>query len=161
MERFQRHLLIDGYNVLHQWPAGKLFLNRSQMAAGRDFLARETRVLHDREGWRVTLVFDGKGSEVEVERPFMDPTFSLLYAPASLSADAVIEQLVAGCADPGSCVVVTLDRLERETLAAVGANTMTPEDLARWIAGAVQRMRGELQQRDRQIRREWGNRLDW
>ncbi|MCH8474190.1 MAG: NYN domain-containing protein [Opitutales bacterium] len=150
----QRHLLVDGYNVLHQWPRGKAFLRRGQLAAARDYLAAEVRVLHDREGLRVTLVFDGKGEKVELERPYEDLTFSFLYSPSGLSADAVIEQLVSGAGDPSQCLVITQDSLERETLQVAGATVMSPEDLAAWVRQAEGRLAGELQKR-RQESHEW------
>lgn len=151
----QRHLLVDGYNVLHQWSRGKVLLRRGQLAAAREYLAAETRILHDREGWRVTLVFDGKGNEPEVERPFQDLTFSFLYSPSSLSADAVIEQLVTGSADPSLCLVVTMDSLERETLQVAGASVITPDDLASWVRQAEGRLAGELQDRQRKSNEWW------
>lgn len=151
----QRHLLVDGYNVLHQWPRGKAFLRRGQLAAARDYLAAEVRVLHDREGLRVTLVFDGKGEKVELERPYEDLTFSFLYAPSGLSADAVIEQLVSGAGDPSQCLVITQDSLERETLQVAGATVMGPDDLAAWVRQAEGRLAGELQKRKQESHEWW------
>ena len=158
LAKAQRHLLVDGYNVLHQWPRGKAFLRRGQLAAAREYLATETRVLHDREGLRVTLVFDGKGSAPEVERPFEDLTFSFLYSPSDLSADAVIEQMVSGASDPSLCLVATMDSLERETLQVAGASVITPDDLASWVKQAEGRLAGELQDRQRKSNDWWRDR---
>lgn len=152
---FRRHLLIDGYNVLHQWPRGKNLLKQRHSEAARTFLSEEVRILHDFEQWRVTLVFDGQGEQVQVERPYQDLTFSLLFAPRGLSADAVIEQLVASADQPGDMVVVTLDAAERETLQVAGANVLTPDDLRRWITQAEKRLASDLTSRQRQVENHW------
>lgn len=150
-----RHLLIDGYNVLHQWPEGKKLLQRGQSAAARNYLAETVRVIHDCEQWRVTMVFDGQGERVEVERPYVDLTLSFVFAPRGLSADAVIEQLVAASVKPGEIVVVTLDAAERETLQVAGANVLTPEDLRQWVEQAGRRLSTNLTDRGREVESAW------
>lgn len=129
---FTQHLLIDGANVLHAWPELRAMLKRDR-AAARTQLAQRVRVIHDAEQMRVTLVFDGRGTELVVEHPLGQATFSVLSTPASLTADDVIEQLAARSADPAACIVATGDRLEQQTVAASGARVISPEELAAWV----------------------------
>ena len=149
-----RHLLIDGYNVIHDWPHLRSLLPTRPEAA-RDRLAEEVRILHDREGWRVTLVFDGKGEEITIERPGGPPTFSLVFSPSGMSADDIIERLVA--ADPKSSriTVVTRDTAQRQTIEAFGAIGMSPSELRDWIRRAGAGLASALGTLRRQVDKEW------
>lgn len=138
-----RHLLIDGANVLHAWPDLRALLRRDRDAA-RSQLVQRTAVIHDAEAMRVTVVFDGRGDEIVIERPSQQPTFSVVYTPSALTADDVIEQTVAGAAHPGDCVVATDDRAERATVSAAGASAISADDLAAWIRRAESRQSATL-----------------
>lgn len=151
---YSRHLLIDAYNVIHHWPELRRALRRGNGVA-REELAAAVRVLHDRERIRVTLVFDGRGSEIEVERPGHSLTFSYLYSPGSLSADDVIERLVGSASDPGNCIVVTRDLAERRTIEALGAVARSPEELRSWIARARAAVARQLADRSRRVDADW------
>ncbi len=129
---FTQHLLIDGANILHAWPEFRPLLKRDR-AAARSQLVQRVSTIHDSELVRVTLVFDGRGTELIVERPSGHATFSVLYTPSALTADDLIEQLVAKAADPSLCIVATGDRGERETVEASGARVIPPEELAAWV----------------------------
>ncbi len=140
---FTRHLLIDGANVVHGWPELRGMMQRERDEA-RALLVRRVTVLHDEEQIRVTVVFDGRGAELTMERPSGHATLSVLHTASGVTADHVIEQLVAASATPESCVVVTADRAERETVAAAGAHVLSPDDLARWVAQVEERQRARL-----------------
>ena len=95
--------------------------------------------IHDSGDVRLTVVFDGRGQEIVIERPFEQSTFSVVYTPSSMTADDVIEQLVANSSEARECYVATDDRAERETVAALGAATLRSEDLAEWLKRAGSR----------------------
>jgi predicted RNA-binding protein with PIN domain len=151
---FTRHLLIDGANILHAWPELRALARRDRGAA-RSQLAQRVSVIHDSEQVRVTLVFDGRGTELTVERPSAQPTFSILHTPSSLTADDVIEQLVAKAADPAACIVATGDRAERETVEASGAQTIPPEELESWVRRAEDRQGIRVAELRRANGRKW------
>lgn len=153
---FARHLIIDGYNVIHQWPETKRELRRGS-AFAREMLATAVRILHDRERVRVTLVFDGQGREVTVERPGAHLTFSYLYSPSSMSADDVIEQLVGAAPEPVNFIVVTQDLAERQTIQALGGTVMSPQDLHAWIERAQRAARKDLDAHRKMVEGEWNN----
>jgi uncharacterized protein len=140
---FNRHLLVDGANILHAWPELAALLRRDR-ASARALLVQTLAAIHDAEQVRVTIVFDGRGEQLVVERPSQQLTFSVIYTSSSLTADDVIEQMVANAVDPANCMVATEDRAERETILAAGATALRAEDLAVWVKRAVARQADSL-----------------
>ena len=151
---FVQHLLIDGANVLHASPELRELLKRDRDTA-RSQLIQQVAAIHDGEQIRVTVVFDGRGSELIVERPLGEVTFSVVYTPSSLTADDVIEQYVGRSANPADCVVATGDRAEAQTVRATGAHVISPDELLAW----GQRAQTRLSAKATGIRRK--NAQDW
>lgn len=133
-----RHLIVDGANMVHAWPELRRLAERDR-AAARTLLGQQLTPIHDSGDVRVTLVFDGRGEEIVIDRPFNHATFSVVYTPSSMTADDVIEQMVANSSCAAECGVATDDNAERETVAALGAVTLRSEDLAAWVKRALAR----------------------
>ncbi len=162
-----RHLLVDAMNVMHAWPELRAVLAAQGPAAAGAKLAEALRPIHDTEGWRVTVVFDGSGEDLRVERPGTELTFSYVHGPRGLSADAIIEQLVVNATLPAGedrrrprkrdteIVVATRDNLLSEAAAAAGARLMTPEFLRDWTEQAAARQTREVLTRSRQAAKQW------
>ncbi len=150
----QKHLLVDGANVLHAWPETRALLRRDRSAA-RAHLARAVASIHDAEGVRVTLVFDGRGTELTTEQPGAAATFAIVSTPSGTTADDVIEQLVGAARVPENCVVATGDQAVRETVTALGAAWVSPEDLAAWGARAEGRLHKRVAGLRRQTEQKW------
>ena len=148
------HLLIDGYNVIHAWPVLANLLRRDSGTA-REKLAEMVRIIHDFEGWRTTLVFDGQGETVEIERPTEEMTFSMVYAPAGASADAIIERMVYQSTDPGRVVVVSGDNMVRETITVMGGRSLGPDELLKWLESCEWRQGDVLRRRREKINTQW------
>lgn len=129
------HLLVDGANVLHAWgarrPAGG-----AGWEAARSRLVQRVAAIGDAEGARVTIVFDGRGPELVVEEPAGMSGVGVVYAPAGVTADDVIERLVGRAEKAAGCVVATADRGIIETVVAAGGRAMLPADLLAWIERA-------------------------
>ena len=123
------HLLIDGSNVLLAWPDTRALARRDREAA-KALLLRRVAVLHDFAGWRVTVVFDGRGESLGVEAIGGAADFACVHTPAGTTADDVIEQLVGRAGEPGACLVATADQAERSTVEAAGAVWCPLEELA-------------------------------
>ena len=151
---FEKHLLVDGANLVHAWPELRALMKRDRDAA-RSQLTQRLVAIHDAEQTRVTLVFDGRGDELVVERPSGYMTFSVLHTPSSLTADDVIEQLVGRAADPSLCLVATGDQGERETIEATGAVWVPPADLAAWIGRAEMRLAATVAGLNRTNAQKW------
>ena len=149
-----RHLIVDGANILHAWPDLRRLAVHDR-AAARAQLAQQLTPIHDSGEARVTIVFDGRGDELVIERPFMHATFSVVYTPSSLTADDVIEQMVANSADRNDCIVATDDNGERETVSALGATTLRSEDLTAWLERAQSRQRSVVQKLKESNSRAW------
>ncbi len=148
------HLLIDGYNLVHALPDVREALEIG-IEAARQQLADTVRIIHDLEGIRTTLVFDGKGEDMEIERPSGQLTFSYLFSPATLTADAVIEQLVRSSSSPQTITVASGDNMVRESTAAAGALTIGPNGLADWLCSCQKRQAEQLKRRSEKVDREW------
>ncbi len=149
-----KHLLVDGPNILHAWPELRALLRRDRDAA-RALLVRRLTAIHDTEGVRVTVVFDGRGPELVIERPTRQESLTVLFTPSKLTADDVIEQLIARATDPTACEVATADQAERRTAEAMGASVLTPEDLAAWCARADQRVSTQAAGLTRSVAQAW------
>ena len=149
-----KHLLIDGSNILHAWPELRALLKRDRDAA-RASLSQRVSVLHDSGQLRVTIVFDGRGNDLVIERPSGHPTFTHVYTPTGATADDVIEQLVGNAENASACIVATDDRAERQTVEALGAAGLSSADLAAWIVRAEERQRAQVSGLKRENEREW------
>ncbi len=151
---FEKHLLVDGSNLLHAWPELRVLEKRDREAA-RSQLSGRLRVLHDFEEYRVTVVFDGRGTEVIVERPSSQVTFTHIFTPSHLTADDVIEHMVGQSPDPAQCWVATDDRAERQTVDAVGGTSLSAVELAEWVGRVEARQRAKLLELGQQTSKEW------
>ena len=108
-------------------------------------------LIHDTEDIRVTVVFDGNGDGLHSEDATHSSDCAVVFSPASMTADDVIEQLVGeAVGSTGQIMVATGDRHERSTVEALGAQTISPENFKSWVE------RCELRQSGR-VRRGMGN----
>ncbi len=154
MAAYEKHLLVDGSNVMHAWPELKGLLKRERDVA-RARLSQAVRVIHDVEQWRVTIVFDGRGTELSSEHPSGHTTFSHVFTPTGMTADDVIEQLVGHAANPADVAVATDDRAERQTVEALGAAAMSADELASRVQRAIERQRTQVSGLRRENDKEW------
>lgn len=120
-----KYLLIDGHSVIFQWPELRR-LHDKQPRQARAKLIAALEDLHDTSDWLVTLVYDGKQGQKVKNTP---GRMVVLYGQTNSSADSIIERLVSKAKNPSHCHVVTADMGERETILALGAFPMTPDDL--------------------------------
>lgn len=145
---------MDGANILHAWEELRRVALRDVPSA-RSQLIQQLAVVHDGEQIRLTIVFDGRGKELAVEHPFQQPTLSVIHTPSSLTADDVIEQMVANSATPAKCCVATDDRAERETVMAAGAMTMDSEGLRGWVRRVQSVQRNSVQKLRTANNQQW------
>lgn len=155
MSMMPKHLLVDGNNVGRAWGyTGKLW--RKDPDAARALVVEAVKVLHDAQPGRVSVVFDGRGAELDVATPTDEATFVVAYSPSGVTADTIIERWVSNSRDPKACVVVTADRALRDAVAAMGAETIGSRELRARIdqaqAGARRSIEG--------MRQSFGGRID-
>ncbi len=138
------HLVVDGYNILHAWPQLKALMRRDLEAAA-DRLLEELRILHDFGGYDLILVFDGKGNQLSILHPDDTETLTVVYSPQGVTADAVIERLLAKAPDTAGWVVASADGALSQSALAYGARSLTPAALLSWCEELHQRQTAWIQ----------------
>jgi predicted RNA-binding protein with PIN domain len=154
-----RYLLIDAYNVICATDSLRAIM-QAELDTARDQLAEIVRSIHDAEGVHVALVLDSRKDTLEVEHPYKVKTFEYLYAPAALSADGVIERMVARVNNPHDSTVVSNDRMVRESVRANGAIALRPEELFEWARGCEARLVQDTHRRNAANAKNFRNGLD-
>lgn len=113
--------------------------------AACEALIQMARSIHDEDGIQVSLVFDGREKQLQIEHPCKRATFSVLYSPRQLSADGVIEQMLARSKKPDEITVASRDNMIREAAAARGAFSIDGPGLESWVARCEQRTTSRIQ----------------
>ena len=154
-----RYLLIDAYNVI--CATGELRdALRDNIDSARDRLTEMVSSIHDAEGIRTALILDSRNDSLEVDHPFGKKTFEYIYAPAALTADGVIERIVARVSNPAGVTVVSNDNMVRESTRANGAIALTPEELFEWARACDARLIQDAQRRRKENARKWKHGFD-
>jgi predicted RNA-binding protein with PIN domain len=125
-------ILVDGFSLLYR-EAGAL----SALKAGRRFEAcrRLVRRLDRLAGLladRLTIVFDGQGAGGPSDEA-LDVAVEVVFSPSGQTADTVIERMARDAERPQDVLVVTSDRMERETVDSSGAASMGCTDFLAWV----------------------------
>ena len=120
------YLIVDGHSVIFAWPElHELHQRRTSLA--RDALVRKLRDYQDWTGVRVVVVFDGRGTAVDVSA---EPgEIQIFYSRAGQTADSVVERLASKYGSQYRLLVATSDYLEQETASACGAECISAEAL--------------------------------
>ena len=112
--------------------------------------------LHEPGLVRLTIVYDGQGDKLEVAQPIPDdPGYAIVYSPSGVSADEVIERLVANADTPDRILVATKDNAIVQTFAASGAFALTPDEMLERLGRVNTEQSRALQETRRQNRRQW------
>jgi len=54
-------VIVDGYNIIHQWPRLKKWMNKGMVSKAREMIIHDLEELRTLKGWRIEVVFDGFG----------------------------------------------------------------------------------------------------
>jgi len=131
------HLIVDGYNILYAWAAGR---GRGRGAApdaialARQTLLRDLETAAAARDIHCTIVFDG--APIEDLLHASSSLITVLFAGPRDTADTVIERLVCQRAERCGVVVVTDDRMEGNLITGWGAHCWSSTMLARWLHDA-------------------------
>ena len=155
----ERLIIIDGYNVIYASDALKLYMPDNKERA-REALSEFVKAIHSIESVRMVIVFDSSNQNLEVEYPFGDKSFEYIYAPASLTADGVIERLLVRAKNKESVTVVSNDNLVREAARANGTLVIRPDDLFDWVAVCNDRLMQISRRQKEHTETPFGNRID-
>lgn len=148
------HLLIDGSNILHAWPE-LCALGRRDKNAARAQLVQRVAILAEPESMRVTVVFDGRGPDLTVEQPSALLPLAIIVTGSAQTADDVIEKLAARHVPPSEITVATGDGAERQLVISIGANVLSPDELAAWVGRAETGVGAQLAGLRRENARKW------
>lgn len=154
MEGF-RHILVDGWNVIHSESALKALLEKESQEAARSALLQRLAPLHDYGGVRVTVVYDGAGDDVSIVRRDKILTLSEVFTPSNMTADELIEQLCSTSKSPGQLLVVSRDNLLRLTASSFGAMSITPEKALEWGGQSAKNISSAAASNNRKSAGEW------
>lgn len=132
-----RHrLIIDGYNVMHAAPEYRVLLADDIDAARARFISDLTSIAHD-EG-RVTVVFDGGGNPASNGAPHHIGGLAVVFSPAGMTADTVIEALAQRARERGEpAMVVTSDGATRNAVWSGTVSVRSAESFAADVRRSV------------------------
>jgi uncharacterized protein len=142
-------ILVDGYSLLHSWPAlapGKA----RHSAVAREELIHVLRQYGDAIRTPITVVFDGAGPapSIAVEAP-STPEMEIIYSKAGQTADDIIERVTAKLVSYGEVLVVSNYIAERDTVATVGGNCCFCEHFIRTIESTLSEFQKQLARHNR------------
>ena len=123
MEEWIR-ILIDGYNLLHRQREIAPDHPPHTPQARHRLIRRLTR-FQDASAIPLVVVFDGRSRERRECRDPAYPHLEVIFSPAGLSADAVIEKLTEGYRSFGKVLVISDDFAERSTVDSLGGTAMS------------------------------------
>jgi predicted RNA-binding protein with PIN domain len=150
-------VIVDGYNIIHKYPRFKKWMKKGMLSKARNLFIHDMEELRALKGWRIEIVFDGYGrnvdgmlgdgagsastrekiskSDQEASKKVTDNGVRVVFSGAGMSADAYIEQRcyeakkVTDGKLTGSLIIATDDNLIRSAGASAGAMSMSADRL--------------------------------
>jgi predicted RNA-binding protein with PIN domain len=155
----KRLILVDVCNILHRLPE-----YRERLGEGVDVLAMQLmtdlRPLHDLEHWELHLVVDGAGQRIDQQFQEDLKTLSILFSPAHLSADSIIEKWLLRLGKDWSVSVASEDRAVCYAALANDAEILSAADLIQWVQRSLSRFRNKQPPQADSSHKPFGNLLD-
>lgn len=150
-----KHIVVDGWNVIHSHPKLKKLLTSGNQDAARAELSSLLAPIHDFGGSRITIVYDGTGEDISIVRRSQILTFSEVFTPSNMTADELIEQLCSTSKNPDRILVVSRDNLLRLTASSFGALSIAPEQIFEWSSTASSGLRSTAESNNNKAEKEW------
>ena len=150
-----KHILVDGWNAIHAHPKLSRMLAENQAEGAQSALYDMLSAIHDYDGVRVTIVYDGTGTDVSIVRRSKILTFSEVYTPSSMTADELIEQLCATSRRPQELLVITRDNLLSLTASSFRVSAISPEKFFEWSGESRKSMLQTAKSNTDKGAREW------
>jgi hypothetical protein len=144
-------LIVDGYNIIHAWPALHATLLEKGLEDARRKLITALAEYAAQTGVAVTVVFDAHGRPGGLPSTEQFDGVTVLFGSKRATADHVIERAAYRASQRGEgadVVVATDDRLERDVVGAMGVATMG----ARALEAEVARVSGGVDAETRRMR---------
>lgn len=144
-------ILVDGYSLLHGWPALAPGQARHS-AAAREELIHALTQYRDAAGTPITIVFDGAGGPPAKGGTQSTPELEVLYSKAGQTADDVIERAAHRLSHFGEVLVVTDDYAERDTVLSMGGMASSCENFIRTVESALLELQRDVKHHNRKER---------
>ena len=130
-------ILVDGYSLLHSWPA--IAPGKPRYSAGaRAELVHWLRQYADATGTPVTVVFDGARPTLGArEEPESTREMEIIYSNAGQTADDIIERVTARLAAYGEVLVISNDIAERDTVVSFGGSCCSCDHFIRMVESSL------------------------
>jgi len=133
-------LIVDGYNVIHAWPALKKLLGVS-LEAARDKLVERLSVYGLVSGSDVTVVFDAHHSSSRANAEEMVEGVRVLFTRKGHSADHAIERIAYDATAAGDVITVaTSDRFQGDLVRGMGGAVISAPELERRVIAAEEEL---------------------
>ena len=148
-------LIVDGYNIIHAWPALHSTLRERGLEDARRQLVSVLAEYAAQTGVAVTVVFDAHGRPGAIPSTEKVDGVTVLFGSKRATADHVIERAAYRASQRGEgadVVVATDDRLERDVVGAMGVATMGARALEAEVGSVgaeTKRMREDGRRRTR------------
>jgi predicted RNA-binding protein with PIN domain len=150
-------ILIDGYSLLHNWPALARGKPRHS-AAARDELIHIITQYRDAIGTPITIFFDGGGAPVGTPAALSTPEIEVLYSKSGQTADQMIERAAHRFAEYGEVLAVTDDLAERDTVISLGGSTSSCLSFIQAIENTLAEMADDIKDHNRRERHKFQRR---
>jgi len=125
-------ILVDGYSLLHNWPA--IAPGRARhSAAARDELVHVLTRYQDAAGTPISVFFDGSGAPPNVTKHESQGPVEVLFSGPGQTADDMIERAAHRFQPYGQIMAVTDDNAERDIVIGLGGHACSCENFIRMI----------------------------
>ena len=149
------HILVDGWNVIHAEPKLKRLL-KDDASVAQKALCELLEPVHDMYSARITIVYDGNGTDVSIVRPNdAVSTFSEVYTPSSMTADEFIERYCALARNKSRIVVISNDNMIWETVSVLGAVCMRIGEVFSYGKAAAEDIKAKTSDINFKTERKW------
>jgi predicted RNA-binding protein with PIN domain len=147
-------ILVDGYSLLHNWPALAKGKARHSAAAREELVHMLTRY-QDSAGTPITIFFDGSGAPPNIPKDETKPQVEVLFSRDGKTADDLIERAAHRFQEYGEVLVVTDDYAERDTVIAMGASAASCDNFIAMVSGALEDFADDLKHYNRTERHRY------
>jgi predicted RNA-binding protein with PIN domain len=133
-------VIVDGYNVIHNWVPLKRLLDVS-LEAAREKLIERLAVYAMVTGSDVTVVFDAHHSASRKNSEELVEGVRVVFSRKGHSADHVIERIAYAAGEAGDAITVaTSDRTQRDLVRGMGGAVIDGPELERRVLDAEREM---------------------
>ena len=121
-------LIVDGYNMIYDWPALKQ-LSRDSIDLARNQLIHKLINYTGYKNWKLLLVFDAYRIKDRDTRNFVKGNTTIVYTRYNQTADSYIEKIVPELKKDYQIIVATSDSLIQNSILAQGATRISAREL--------------------------------